>query len=232
MSEGKNYFSKIGTVAEREAIFTDLSRMNPSLYVFDRNLKRLVFSIETVAENHIVARLKQGEVASDNEMVTIHFSLNETQYFLKGCCQFLKPAFERRYQIDFSGEIYKLQRRSNFRVKVPEGKAFKAEITEIGHQSVQQAYCLHDLSAGGMGLLIPEGRILQAEKGQSFSAILVSPDQQQIEVSGEFQHQRKALGISGVSHIAGFKFTHPNPKSEQIVQSWVLDIYRSIFSRT
>jgi hypothetical protein len=143
------------------------------------------------------------------------------------------------FQSDYSivhGDIYlsietplfHLQRREDYRIRIPTSYKAKIEINEINKLQNKMAFTLLDLSGGGCKITWNSQKV-SLSVGDKVSGQLVLPDRNPIVFSANLQHsQVSPLDKSNL--IGGLQFEGLTETVKNRIVAVVLDLYRAFFS--
>ncbi len=159
----------------------------------------------------------------NREKVVVNFGIDQGLYFLQTD---LKLQGKNEYAINFDQKIYKIQRRDNFRLTLPEDYSVEVEF-EKSFIPGSNRFKLSNLSQGGMGVSIPQSKSMSVERGRRVDATLYLPDRDAFAIHAVIRHYRDEAEFVQV----GFEFEALAPELEQLLGNIMMDLYRLMFSR-
>jgi len=167
----KHYFTTVPN-SEVDGIFADIARKNAEISVWKKGQNEKNVEAYQIVEYKAGMRKlvieKVGGLLSKftssarllNENILFKISLGKTHYF--STSTLVKDPTSKFYFLNLTGEIYRSQQRSNYRLSA--GPHISVQIKIDG--SVFEAL---DLSAGGTSAIIPESDRSRFAKGMEFS---------------------------------------------------------------
>jgi len=220
-------FTKIQTKADREEIYDQL--------VKQRRPVQIQIDAKTIVQGDVSGRstsdlkvtVAHTDRMSGTHECTLTFSLPPEVYFIKTKLQ----ARETLIDIAIDGDLYKLQRRKNFRLSIPGSVKAYADLIQVGGASYKPSLSLIDLSGGGVALELPLDQKETFKQGMRFQCQLHVGGEFQKEVHGVVryarpiaQHPKKALHL-------GIEFQHQKQSDEDEIVKLVTRLYSDHFSR-
>ena len=134
----------------------------------------------------------------------------------------------RTISVKTTSPIYLLQRREDFRLKIPENFSTFFQIHELNGKPTKRIFRVIDLSAGGCRLLENNSKeILKAN--DEFKATLKIDDRPSFEINGKILHSYSEDGQKNPSY--GIQFINLAPPIKNKIAGLVMDLYRQLFSR-
>lgn len=221
-----SYFAKVSTSKEHEELLQTLAQTRPRLDGFDQRLARYEFAVEQCEKMELKLVLKRGRPLRGQHNLTLNFHLQGAQYFAKVALSELAAGVYRTK----IGDIYKLQRRANFRVRVPESVELGIEITKVGESKLRRYFRLADISAGGAAVLLSHVDATLLPPQQSFEGVLYCPGNKRLPVQGGIRYCRKMKGYPGFEFVAGVQFVGMATSVEADLLAVIMEIYRCLFS--
>lgn len=152
------------------------------------------------------------------------FSLGGEQYFFQGNLELKGTSLA----IAISGDIYHLQRRQNYRVKIPSTKKAAADVTHLDSQLHLKAVPI-DLSAGGCRVMIP----LPHREWQIDDVLKIDfhlGGHPAMKLTGKVRHLKSESSPSP-SLAVGIQFLNLTAAEEKVLFSITMELYREFFNR-
>lgn len=225
MADTLNDFALVSFDKDRERAFEDLAQTSALVTGWTSTSKPLFFHVQGVGDAAVTLTIVDGDAlsAQDGEAAEFLFSLGDGQYHWRTTIQRVTPD---GWSLAKGGELYRLQRRSNFRTSVPKGdktgfllKSFKT------HTISPTALVLVDLSAGGARLRWPTEGLSAPAQGDSLSGVLGVPGGRQIEVFGVVKNVLTDIDTGALQ--IGVEFQNLSGRDEQTLLHLCLQIRRS-----
>jgi c-di-GMP-binding flagellar brake protein YcgR len=219
-----NDFALVSFEKDRERAFEELSHKAVLVTGWTATSKPLFFHVQRVEPMTVTLTIIDGDSLSarDGEPVEILFSIDEGQYHWRTQLQHVTA---QGWSVVRGGELFRLQRRSNFRTSVPKGykatlllKSFKT------HTISATALELVDVSAGGARVRWPAAGLSAPSQGDSLSGVLSTPGGRQIEVFGLVKSVLSE-GDKAAAQI-GVEFQNLSGRDEQALLHLCLQIRR------
>lgn len=176
-------FKKITFEKEREKFLSDLSRMKDILLGMTDDELQFQFHVKSVHGESLHLTLVQPppRELKTGEGVQIHFGMPEGQFLLRTHIGDVK---NDSIELPLGRELFRLQRRNNFRVVVPESSKISLRLTAYQSTPVRCELPVLNISAGGIRVNWPKKDLPDPKEGESLNGVLILPQSQSIEVSG------------------------------------------------
>lgn len=229
MNDGlKNCFSLVDTRSERQRAYKLLIDSDDEIQILLQDKSLINCKGQSLKDNFIILwpHPNLNRVNSDTDVI-VTFALGKEKYFLK-----TKLLVNSRDQalVDLSQPLYKLQRRTSFRVRVPTGYGARAEIDSINDTHVRVILPIGDLSSGGCSLEMTPSLEIKIEKEQNIKGFIL--------VGGKFKKSFEAIvkhignvGSKGSGLIrAGIEFQNVSTSDKEAFMKITMDIQRDMFS--
>ncbi len=187
---------------------------------------RHVFETVAFEEPYLVVRPIDNRFVSfqNRDEVIVNFGIDQGLYFLKTD---LRLQGKTEFAINLDQKIYKIQRRDNFRLTLPDDFLVEATFEKGFLPSAETKVRLVDLSVGGMGVLIPQKLSMGVEKNRRVDGTVYLPGREPMEVHCIIRHYRDSE-----THVrVGFEFEALAPEAEQLLGNIMMDLYRLMFSK-
>jgi c-di-GMP-binding flagellar brake protein YcgR len=219
-----NDFSLVSFDKDRERAFDELAQKSVLVTGWTATSKPLFFQVQRVDQMTVSLTIIDGDglSARDGDAGEFLFSIDEGQYHWR---TEIHRATAEGWSLSKGGELFRLQRRSNFRTTVPKGykaslllKAFKT------HTITPTPLELVDVSAGGVRVRWPSAGLSQPSQGDSLSGIVGTPGGRQIEVFGIVKSVLTDVD-SNTTQI-GVEFQNLSGRDEQALLHLCLQIRR------
>tara|TARA_B100001248_G_C27399124_1_gene468447 strand:+ start:4804 stop:5484 length:681 start_codon:yes stop_codon:yes gene_type:complete len=224
MSE-KELFAKIDSETLREKIYQGVIEVSPELQVqLQDNSLITVKSYRRIKNDLVVFRQLDDQPESQN--VILNFIFDNERYFLKTkLTQKDKNCF-----IALSPLLYKLQRRKNFRLQLPQSWAPKFECKLQNIEKVAKNFLVLDLSSGGFSFEFNAAEF-QIEPGAELDGQLKIRNKLDLHVKAKVRHYRDSGTKAFPKVRVGAEFIGLSTKEEQTIMAFLMEVHREVFSR-
>lgn len=216
----QDIFTLVSDVADKDKIFNELCQYqieivlkgdSPQLH----NAKALVRDPKS---NQIKCSLTSAQNPLEGELLLGHFFLNEQKYYFK-CSTKIEDGF---LLIPFGIELYHLQRRQHFRVRIPEQFPAVFNIIELNGESTSIRATLRDFSSQGTRLLLPQALKSDLIEKKLYGQLVIK-DNPPIELRGIIRH------IQEVPPLMGVEFSPLSDQLEAKLFSISLELHKQLF---
>lgn len=221
-------FTRITDRGEKTRLFEDLIKTRGELMAKLPDPSAEVFLLKAydLDRDAVVCRLNQPTNALvDSGQVITTFFIGGEKYFLQG-------DYTRKSDtvtISFSSSLYHLQRREDYRVRIP--SSFKAlfEIVSLNGQTNKLALPISDLSGGGCRLKVDPKKI-KLTVGDELKGHLFLPDRNPIQLVASVRHSRPEAIEKNLLTV-GIQFVGLNEPLRHRLAAVVMDLYKEFFIR-
>lgn len=226
-------FSRVANQTEKQRILDALVAHRGEVSIYDRNKKHYTLTLKYYRDDgKISARLQTGEGILYPGEVTINFQLNSFQYFMRSEVRFIDGGDESDFLIDESRDLFKLQRRAHFRVRLVDlfqGRSPLNFVINFKNKELKESYPLADLGAGGMALLIPSHKFFRLEAGEDVDGCIMG-DNLRMELRARLCHRGKLHNNANYHEILGFRFVSLPRLQELHLRGLVMNFYHQLFN--
>jgi c-di-GMP-binding flagellar brake protein YcgR len=154
-----------------------------------------------------------------------YFLLHNEKYYFKSTAISKSDTFI----IPFPDNLYKLQRRQSYRVKIPDNQKLFLDISTLDGLEFSSHCRLIDLSSKGCRITVDDYDEIFM-KDCLISGTLLVKENLKINIQGQIKHSTKSLSSSD-SKICGIEFTPISPATENQLFSLTMELYKSFFRR-
>ncbi len=224
-----NDFALVSFEKDRERAFENLL-LQPVLVTAWTTTSKPVF-FQAVSSDHSGVQLKlvEGDPMSAlaGDEIEILFSLDDGQFHWK--TKLIQP-WPDRWTVALGGELFRLQRRDNFRTSVPRGYR-KAHFILKALKNLPLTpteMMLVDVSAGGVRVKWPAAGLTKPLVGETLSGVLTTPGGRQIDIFGIVKSVQADLETPNVN--VGIEFQNVSGRDEQVLLQLCLQIRREFVS--
>lgn len=218
-------FTKLSSQAEVLKILQDLAQAKGDLLAKKPGPEDSLFLFHVVKfdENSLICTTNPpAQMSHDSGELICSFFLGGEKYFLSTTYQ----VRDRQLYVKFPEAIYHLQRREDYRIKIP--ATFKAlfEVHQINDKYIKYSFPIWDLSGGGCRLILKNSK--QTLKNEDeLHGHLFFPDRNPTQVHAVVRHIRP--GPDKESSLYGLQFLGMTEIQKNRVAAVVLDLYREFF---
>jgi c-di-GMP-binding flagellar brake protein YcgR len=233
-SQKQTFFKPVSSDAERQTIINTLAHTGGTMQIKEESAKAgegqlTSFKALSLAGNSVLAKKTEGPEVPTAQAVTIVFEASKTMFFCSG--KVTRSHKGGEYFIEIK-KVFELQRRDSFRVTISQ-KIIKARflVTMLNGGALAKEFKILDLSAGGVGLLIPEENVALFKPGAILYGIILVGSHDPVDVKAEVKYQRKVTeGKITITHV-GCQLIEPTLAVSQRIAFLVNDCHRITFSR-
>ena len=218
----QDYFSKIQVQSEKLALFQELVTKDEVILCRSSSHKSVNLYSRRMIGPLFYCQLR-GETPPLKEEVVLSFQLDVNRYFVKTV---LEVSNDEEGVVYFSIEkgLYRLQRRSNFRVTLPSYYGAYFYCRQKNNQDFIEKLRVDDVSASGCQLYMQSVRELN-EGDHLIGTLSLGPDKPNLELT--LTIKRKRAGTNGVG--LGMQIEPSDKRLMSKLMSLVLEIHRELF---
>ena len=223
--QNKEIFNKITSPEEKARIFRDLTSAKAEIIC-----KGTADDIFKLIPDRVLPDKKMLCVLPNSEkrpeipaQLICQFSLGGEKYFIKSTID----SKLTNYTLTLDDELFHLQRRQSYRIRIPASTRSLAEIISSKKQKIKATPV--DLSTGGCKLTCgSEASALQ--NGESVQIYLKVGDREPLQLQGVVRYLKPEP--QNKSHMGvGVQFEKITPALEKSLFSITMELYRQFFSR-
>ena len=163
------------------------------------------------------------------EPITIVADLIDEKFF---CTARVLEKKDRDYSINID-KLFRLQRRNNFRLTIPEN-LIQASVSVVKGDKIdpKDNFRLVDISAGGYAMAVSPKMINDFEMGALLTVSLHVGNHDELTLPVKIKYKRRHTSINGEDYIHfGCEFESISPAISQTLAHLVNDCHRQIFAR-
>lgn len=224
--KNKDIFNKITSPEEKAKIFRDLTSARAEIVCKGTEDDILKLLPERVLPDKKLLCLLPAQEKIRPEVPTkmiCQFSLGGEKYFFKS----LLEDKLKNYTLTLDDELFHLQRRQSYRIRIPGSTRSLAEIIPFQKQKLKATPI--DLSTGGCKLSCGS-EASNLKNGESVQIYLKVGDREPLQLEGIIKHLKtENLGKTLIS--VGVQFEKITPALEKSLFSITMELYRQFFSR-
>ena len=220
-------FSKV-TATERLRLFKDLATARGEILCKGDldEVYRLVAE-RTNPRNELYCSIPFGLPSPTGEKELL------SNFFIGGERYFFRTPVRVENQlaiIKIDNELFHLQRRQNYRIKIPENYLAQILISELNKALVKLTGNINDLSSGGCRVTLMSATP-ELEIGDKISGHIVIGRRESLEIEGTIRHHKTEKSIKAIRQIFGVEFKPLSPILEGRLFAITMDLHREFFSR-
>jgi len=222
-----NKFDKITDRGEVADLLNFLDSKRPDIFCqFSNGKKLMLHCVEVTSDQKLVIKGGKDLRLNPDPKIFINFMSDSAVYFSKTKMSVNKDGHG---VVSLREEIYKLQRRSNFRSDVPANYDIVAEITHINDDRIRATAKVKNVSLGGCLLELSTTKAKIAIN-QKLEGHISKKGTVNIQFMGEVRHCFEKIDRDPVN-IFGVQFSHVSPGGKASLNSIIMELYRESFSK-
>lgn len=221
-------FTKISSPDEKLKIFQYLAvnRVDLQARLLEKSATLFMlkaFQLEREFLHCTISGMLKPKLDSKGELV-LNFLASTEKYFLKTTYTLSVSDLI----INLKSDLYHLQRREDYRIKIPKGYGAHAEVASINGAPHLERITFDDLSAGGCRINVKKGLLKQ---GDVLEALIVLPMKNPIPCTMNVKHLSQNSQFKDFE-FAGIQFSKISEINKNKLSATVMDIYREYFLTT
>lgn len=219
-------FKRIADISEKQRIFFDLCQSKGDVIAKRPDPESFIFVLKpnTFLKNKLNCSFRaqgaQDSVAKESD-IFISFMLGGEKYFMQSSYK----SIGAELLLDTDAPIFHLQRRDDYRLKIPNRSGFLFEISSVNGKIHKLSIPIADLSAGGC--LLYHNNKTKFEIGDQVMGHLFLTDRRPIDITGVIRHSRQSKS----QEYTGIQFTNLTDIQKNKISALVMDLYREFFLR-
>lgn len=229
--DNKDIFTRISNPDEREKIAQDVARLKPDLLckaeASDDIIPMEVSRIEQ--KFRLVCRTRAGAKPPIPLPVSVilSFSIGSDRFFMTTDIVDLGGGY---YEVNFAKDIFQLQRRQSYRIRIPDNHFSDLKITVSNNNAVTNlSGRIVDISSGGARMLLKHADpVLKLD--DKVEGTLVIGRRAPIAYQGVVRHV-KVESQKPPAQIIGVEFTGMTPVMEGKLFAITMELHRELFAR-
>lgn len=225
MDTNNSQFEKITDSDEKQNFFDALIYHKGEVQaIYSDGRKSILVPLELKA-NHLYVRTKDSnEKLTEEANLIINFQALKTQLFAKTRAYNIPG---NHFVIETNVELFRLQRRENFRINLGPDVNINVHLHKMKTQSVKHKCKMKDLSLGGCLIELPAEEPLSVNA--EVSGTTSSPQKIHFEFDGVVRHVH--INSDTNTQLVGISFSRLLGGGLNELNKMVMDLYRKLFSK-
>lgn len=229
MSDNKDIFTRISQENDRRKLFGDLAHARGEILC--KGKEETVFKVRAQlffeSLKYIECVSESGPLPAPQSDVLCHFFLGSEKYYFQSELQI----WQGKIRLKVADEVFHLQRRQNYRVRIPENYKANFNIVKVNGKSENIPGQVADISSGGCRVIYKMDAPLMKMDDTVLGNLLISK-RAPIEIEGIVRHIKvDNSAMNGEAQIFGIEFNPLSPLIENKLFSLTMDLYKEIFRR-
>lgn len=219
MEDKSAIFKKISSIDERDKILSDMafSRVEVICKGLDDNLYKV--HSERFEQRKLVCKISRGQTIPffKDHPAIVTFTLSGDKYFFQANCKTVAGELV----FDFPFDIFQLQRRQSYRLKIPSSYRAQVAVVNLNNRSTNILSTMQDLSTGGCRFVVKlEDAHFKID--DHLEIFMHFKDRDSLHCKGEVRY------VNGT--VVGIEFKNTTPAFESTVFSITLDLHKEFFA--
>jgi hypothetical protein len=220
-------FTKISKSEDREKLIKDM--VAAGVEILCKGQPDTIYRLKAAkfSNNKLYCSLSpnSAKLAVTHEVLIASFMLGGDKYFFQSVAQY--EGIEIFFIAEF--DLFHLQRRQNYRVKIPESYKAIMNVTDVNDQTIKLTANLYDISSGGCRMVYQNDKvILKMDDVLKTRVTIGSKDP--LEITAMVRHI--ALDpLNKKASVLGLEFKPLSPALESRLFAITMDLHRELFSK-
>lgn len=219
-------FTRISDPSEKTRLYEDLARSRSEIHAKKPDPSGDVFVL--IATEYSKERLRCKLTGATgplpvNGVLTATFFVGGEKYFIQTDYQFSGD----QIALLTSNHVFHLQRREDYRIRIPASYKALLEIVSINGQTKKHSIPIMDLSGGGCRIQL-DPKFLPLQMHDALKGHIFLPDRDPIQVTGSVRHLKVENHGRGPT-ICGIQFVGQTEPLKNRIIAVVMDLYRELF---
>lgn len=225
--DGADIFSKV-SANERMRLFRDLATARGEITCKGESDEIYRLTVErATAKQELQCSVPFGFQSPKSESELLgNFFLGGERYFFKSPVKVDSDVVVLR----MDGDLFHLQRRQNYRIKIPENYQASLLISSVNKKDLKLSGQLYDLSSGGCRVVLT-ATTPELKSGDSLSGHIVVGKRESLEFEGTIKHHKIEKAASATKQVFGVEFKPLSALLEGKLFAVTMDLHREFFSR-
>ena len=232
-NRSKSIFSPVGTGKEKDDVLNALVSYGSPLFAKTDSGQSLQLVPTGLSAGTLLVQprgVNESELGGANGAsvaVTLTFFQNEKYYFMS--TRLLRAPNGWSLKVD-KPELFVLQRRDTFRLKIPPNRPFQVLLANPSDATKMNSYPLFDLNGGGLAFTASTDASHQFAARQILDGKLVIPGKIELEFKAEVRHLTLIDPAAGLYKV-GLQFQGLDARLEGQLVGLVMQLYRELYMR-
>lgn len=217
-------FQKISTLQERNQLFLEIAQMKSEIFCRDSDgvyCKIRVLRFDQEKQHLICSLVDSISPYRIKQEILCSFFIGNMKYFFHVKYQFEIP----HIVLELTPDLFVLQRRENFRQKIPTNYKAILKIDTVNQHSVLMQLPLSDLSVGGAKFENVSNQY-QFQIGDKILGQLILAQHEPIYIEAKIRHLAPHVHIPHL-YFFGIEFINLKPNLENKLFNLIMEIYKS-----
>lgn len=228
MAEKESIFTKINTRKLRERVFNSIVEFDQPILLQFGGKKNIKADVVSRTGKHIVIKFEKEFKLLKEEIVLCSFNVKTEKYFMKST---LIPGSRKTHKIDITADLYKLQRRENFRAQIPLSYKASVEFKSLNGNADTNIFPIFDLSAGGLSFEIPMTNLSKFKKYDEVVGVLNIPNKINSRFKAQVRYSRTEGSMGSGIQKVGLMFTSIGSQEEALIIELLMDIHKIFLAK-
>lgn len=218
----KEIFTLISKVEEKEKIFQDLANAHGEIICKGQDENLIKLRVQTYQNKILECRNESSTTFKNGEDFLGYLFLGGEKYYFEGKFQ----AQQDFCSLSLPAELYHLQRRQNYRVRVPDGYAASFNIVSANGKAANIAGRLADLSSQGCRVLYSHDNFSLKVEDHVLGYLIIEK-KVPLELQGLIRH----IKLTDGGQICGIEFSPLSSILENKLFAITMELHKEIFKR-
>ncbi len=223
----QDIFTKISDPSDKARLFLDLAAKRGEVISKVPDPRADVFVLMAYDYSNQTLHCKVSGASTHIEptgSLVLTFFIGGEKYFF----QTTYKAIGDIVSIACQNPLFHLQRREDYRIKIPINYKALLEINSVNAKTSKKSIPIIDLSGGGCRIHI-DTRTQELQVNDTIRGHLFLPDRNPIDVNGSIRHIRQEVQGKGPM-VCGIQFVGQTDIMKNRIIAVVMDLYRELFA--
>ena len=227
MIESNEIFSKLSE-QQRKTMFDKLAKARGLIYCKTGKDVMIKLKVYRFEKNQMLVceRVENFQAPSQDEKLVMSFSLENEKYFFQARLQSTED--EKFWEISGDTDLFKLQRRDSFRIRIPNSIKTSAILKNTDTKQAFANGTIGDLSSGGCKVHLPG--IFPVVPGQIVQFEMVIGRRPPFTVLGEIRHIKK-ISEPKPEQVLGVMFKDMTALLESKLFTITMELHRELIGK-
>lgn len=227
----KDIFTKISNLDDRVRLAEDLVKLKGELLCKVQAAEDL-FKLEASrieGRTRLVCIHPSGSPLPGTFPVSavVSFGVGHEKYFMTARLENVGGGY---FELDFANDIFHLQRRQSYRIRIPEKYGGTYEIVTHDNKPRPMTGAIFDISTGGVRFLFPHNRPVLSVDDLVDGVLKIGP-RERMPFKGQVRHVKFERDETALRQIVGIEFKGMSTGMESRLFSIVMELHRELLAR-